>query len=72
MKYNIIKNYIYSIPCSCGKSIQKQDMLPTKSKTRGTSKSSMLRWGQKVGYDWPYMAKKRKPSALIRWNQNNR
>ena len=51
--------------------IQKQNMLLTKSKAIGTSKSSRTRWNQKIEYGWPYIEKKGKPSAFMESSQNN-
>ena len=59
--YNMTKSYLYSIPCSCG------NMPPTKSKTCGTSKISMLRWNRKFGNGWPY--KDRKGKHLSLWGE---
>ena len=63
-EFNMIKNYVYSIPCSCGK-IYKGDRLPTKSKARRTSEGNSTRWDWKVGYGGLYREGKRKPSALM-------
>ena len=38
---------------------------------RGTLKSSIIWWNEKVGYSWPYMENEKKPPALMRWSQNN-
>ena len=37
----------------------------TKSKAKGTSKSNSTQWNRKVVYGWPYMERKRKPSAFM-------
>ena len=47
-------------------------MSPTKIMARRTLKSYKSRWNQKVGYSWPYMERKGKPSALMGWIKNNR
>ena len=58
-EYKMTKNCVYSIPCNCGKIYRGRTW---------TSKSSKPRWGQKVRYDWPYMERKGKPSALTGWS----
>ena len=42
-EFNMTKNCVYSIPCSCGKNIQWLDWSPTKSKARRTSEGSSTR-----------------------------
>ena len=65
-EFNMIKNCVYSIPCSCGK-IYKGETGRPQSKARGTSEGSSTRWDWKVG---SYMEGNVKPSALLGWSCN--
>ena len=67
MEFNMIKNGVYSIPCSCSK-IYKGE---TGRKARRTLEGSSTRWDWKVGYGRPYIEGKRDPSALMGWSWNN-
>ena len=65
-EFNMIKNCVYSIPCSCDKICKGETGHPLKVRQEeGTSEGSSTRWDWKVGYGGPYMEGKRKPSALM-------
>ena len=58
-EFNMIKNYVYLIPCSCGKIYNGQDRSPTKSKARRSSEGSNTRWDWKVGVWWTIYGRKK-------------
>ena len=53
-EFNMTKNCVYSIPCSCDKIYRS----PTKSKARRTSESNSTSGDWKVGYGGPYGRKR--------------
>ena len=58
-EFNMIKNCVYSIRCSCGKIYKGETGRPSKSNARRTSEGSSTRWDWKVRYGGPYIEGKR-------------
>ena len=61
-EFNLIKNCVYFIPCSCGKVYKGETCHPLKIRLE---ENSSTRWNWKVGYGRPYMERKGKPSTLM-------
>ena len=64
-EFNMTKNWVYSIPCSCGKIYKGETGRPLKGKARRTLEGRSTRWDWKIEYDGPYMEGKGKPSSLM-------
>ena len=59
-EFNLTKNYVYSIPCSCGKIYKGETGRPLKVRLEEHWKAVVR---DEVGYGRPYMEGKGKPSA---------
>ena len=69
--FNMTKNCVFSIPCSCGKIYKGETGLPLKVRLEEHPKSVIRGEIEKSGMADLYMKGKGKPSTLMWWSWNN-
>ena len=71
MEFNMIKNCVYFIPCSCGKIYKVETGHPQKVRLEEHQKAAVRGEIEKLGIVDHIWKEKGKPSALMGWSWNN-